>query len=164
MDGTPLIYCKTNGSHQARGRSNSSEIAQKTRETDSNLLCSTSKLSASNASARGSAKKLLAGANGEKKRNFAKTIELQISLKEHDLQRDKRFSGTAKYVDDSLRFGTRVNLVTQAPPQCPPSSRVHLHSSRCSRYRSCQAGSNLNTRLSMVLKGASLNATHWPNF
>jgi len=47
---------------------------------------------------RGSIKELLAEANGEKKRNFVETIELQIGLKNYDPQRDKRFSGTVKYV------------------------------------------------------------------
>ena len=55
-----------------------------------------SKLSVS--SVRGSIKELLADANGEKKRNFVETIELQIGLKNYDPQRDKRFSGTVKYV------------------------------------------------------------------
>ena len=49
-------------------------------------------------SVRGSIKELLAEANGEKKRNFVETIELQIGLKNYDPQRDKRFSGTVKYV------------------------------------------------------------------
>jgi large subunit ribosomal protein L10Ae len=47
---------------------------------------------------RGSIKELLAESNGEKKRNFVETIELQIGLKNYDPQRDKRFSGTVKYV------------------------------------------------------------------
>lgn len=47
---------------------------------------------------RGSIKELLADANGEKKRNFVETIELQIGLKNYDPQRDKRFSGTVKCV------------------------------------------------------------------
>lgn len=47
---------------------------------------------------RVSVKELLAEANGEKKRNFVETIELQIGLKNYDPQRDKRFSGTVKYV------------------------------------------------------------------
>ncbi|RXW17490.1 hypothetical protein EST38_g8367 [Candolleomyces aberdarensis] len=55
---------------------------------------SSSKLSVS--SVRGSVKELLAEANGEKKRNFVETIELQIGLKNYDPQRDKRFSGTVK--------------------------------------------------------------------
>ncbi|THH11800.1 hypothetical protein EW145_g421 [Phellinidium pouzarii] len=48
------------------------------------------------ASVRGSVKELLAEANGEKRRNFVETIELQIGLKNYDPQRDKRFSGTVK--------------------------------------------------------------------
>jgi len=55
---------------------------------------SSSKLSV--ASVRGSIKDLLAEANGEKKRKFVETIELQIGLKNYDPQRDKRFSGTVK--------------------------------------------------------------------
>lgn len=56
-----------------------------------------SKLSVS--SVRGSIKDLLNEANtGEKRRNFVETIELQIGLKNYDPQRDKRFSGTVKYV------------------------------------------------------------------
>ena len=48
------------------------------------------------ASVRGSVKELLADANGEKRRNFVETVELQIGLKNYDPQRDKRFSGTIK--------------------------------------------------------------------
>lgn len=33
----------------------------------------------------------------EKKRKFTETVELQISLKNYDPQKDKRFSGTVKY-------------------------------------------------------------------
>jgi large subunit ribosomal protein L10Ae len=47
---------------------------------------------------RGSVKELLAESNGEKRRNFVETIELQIGLKNYDTQKDKRFSGTVKYV------------------------------------------------------------------
>src|ERR1700712_3615793 len=57
-----------------------------------------SKLSVS--SVRGSIKDMLNEANnGEKRRNFVETIELQIGLKNYDPQRDKRFSGTVKCVD-----------------------------------------------------------------
>ena len=49
-------------------------------------------------SVRGSIKELLAESNGEKKRNFVETVELQIGLKNYDPQRDKRFSGTVKCV------------------------------------------------------------------
>jgi len=55
---------------------------------------SSSKLSV--ASVRGSIKGLLEEANGESKRNFVETVELQIGLKNYDPQRDKRFSGTVK--------------------------------------------------------------------
>lgn len=34
----------------------------------------------------------------EKKRKFLETVELQIGLKNYDPQKDKRFSGTVKYV------------------------------------------------------------------
>ena len=47
-------------------------------------------------SVRGSVREMLADANGEKKRNFVETVELQIGLKNYDPQRDKRFSGTVK--------------------------------------------------------------------
>ena len=33
-----------------------------------------------------------------KKRNFTETVDLQIGLKNYDPQKDKRFSGTVKYV------------------------------------------------------------------
>ena len=39
----------------------------------------------------------------EKKRNFLETIELQITLKNYDPQKDKRFSGTVKY-ESTLDF------------------------------------------------------------
>ena len=55
-------------------------------------------------SVRGSIRELLAAANGEEKRKFVETIELQIGLKNYDPQRDKRFSGTVKYVS-SIVFG-----------------------------------------------------------
>jgi large subunit ribosomal protein L10Ae len=58
--------------------------------------CVHSKLSVS--SVRGSIKELLAESTGEKRRNFVETIELQIGLKNYDPQRDKRFSGTVKWV------------------------------------------------------------------
>ena len=50
------------------------------------------------ASVRGSIRELLATANGDEKRKFVETIELQIGLKNYDPQRDKRFSGTVKSV------------------------------------------------------------------
>jgi len=53
-----------------------------------------SKLSVS--SVRGSVKELLESVNGENKRKFVETVELQIGLKNYDPQRDKRFSGTVK--------------------------------------------------------------------
>ena len=34
----------------------------------------------------------------KKKRKFRETVELQIGLKNYDPQKDKRFSGTVKYV------------------------------------------------------------------
>lgn len=34
----------------------------------------------------------------DKKRNFLETVEIQIGLKNYDPQKDKRFSGTVKYV------------------------------------------------------------------
>ncbi|KAJ2328658.1 60S ribosomal protein L10A, partial [Coemansia sp. RSA 2702] len=39
---------------------------------------------------------ILAASNGEQKRKFVETVELQIGLKNYDPQRDKRFSGTIK--------------------------------------------------------------------
>jgi len=35
----------------------------------------------------------------EKKRKFTETVDLQIGLKNYDPQKDKRFSGTVKYVN-----------------------------------------------------------------
>ena len=35
----------------------------------------------------------------DKKRKFVETVDLQIGLKNYDPQKDKRFSGTVKYVD-----------------------------------------------------------------
>ena len=66
------------------------------------LLSMSSKLSIS--TVRSSIKELLADANGEKKRNFVETIELQIGLKNYDPQRDKRFSGTVKFATFLLFF------------------------------------------------------------
>merc|ERR1712228_414567 len=39
---------------------------------------------------------ILKSSQGEKKRNFLETVELQISLKNYDPQKDKRFSGSVK--------------------------------------------------------------------
>lgn len=57
-------------------------------------------------SVRGSVKELLAASNGEQKRKFVETVELQIGLKNYDPQRDKRFSGTVKsaHLRNTLRF------------------------------------------------------------
>ena len=49
-------------------------------------------------SVRGSVRDLLAESQGDKRRNFVETVELQIGLKNYDPQRDKRFSGTVKCV------------------------------------------------------------------
>jgi large subunit ribosomal protein L10Ae len=51
---------------------------------------------------RGSIKELLAESTGEKHRKFVETVELQIGLKNYDPQRDKRFSGTVKFVCTNL--------------------------------------------------------------
>ena len=37
-----------------------------------------------------------------KKRKFVETIDLQIGLKNYDPQKDKRFSGTVKYVSPQM--------------------------------------------------------------
>lgn len=37
-------------------------------------------------------------ASKAKQRNFLESVELQIGLKNYDPQKDKRFSGTVKYV------------------------------------------------------------------
>jgi large subunit ribosomal protein L10Ae len=57
------------------------------------------------ASVRGSIKELLADSTGERKRKFVETVELQIGLKNYDPQRDKRFSGTVKYVLVRMSLG-----------------------------------------------------------
>ena len=41
---------------------------------------------------------VLKHAKETKKRKFVETIDLQIGLKNYDPQKDKRFSGTVKYV------------------------------------------------------------------
>lgn len=38
----------------------------------------------------------------DKKRKFTETVELQISLKNYDPQKDKRFAGTVKYEEKLL--------------------------------------------------------------
>jgi large subunit ribosomal protein L10Ae len=67
------------------------------------------------ASVRGQVKEILAEANGEKKRNFIETIELQIGLKNYDPQRDKRFSGTVKYVQKTNTIFTVIDYVARLP-------------------------------------------------
>ena len=78
-----------------------------------------SKLSVS--SVRGSIKELLAESNGEKKRNFVETVELQIGLKNYDPQRDKRFSGTVKCV-----LSSHFSPSTTDRPIAPPRSRARV--------------------------------------
>ena len=73
-------------------------------------------------SVRGSIKELLSDANGEKRRNFVETIELQIGLKNYDPQRDKRFSGTVKSVHPSTVIGVStayISLVRLGSPTSP---------------------------------------------
>jgi ribosomal protein L1 len=41
-----------------------------------------------------------------KKRKFTETIDLQIGLKNYDPQKDKRFSGTVKYVLPQFTWGS----------------------------------------------------------
>ena len=45
---------------------------------------------------RQNVQQLLDYSQNEKKRNFLETVELQIGLKNYDVQRDKRFSGTIR--------------------------------------------------------------------
>jgi large subunit ribosomal protein L10Ae len=40
----------------------------------------------------------------DKKRKFTETVELQISLKNYDPQKDKRFAGTVKYEENPFLF------------------------------------------------------------
>ena len=92
-------------------------------------------------SVRGSVRELLADANGEKKRNFVETVELQIGLKNYDPQRDKRFSGTVKCVPPFAfvllpQYSFRNHAQT---PSRPPPAHVHLHSRGCRRHRPRQA-------------------------
>lgn len=39
------------------------------------------------------------------KKKFLETVDLQIGLKNYDPQKDKRFSGTVKYVNLLTRYG-----------------------------------------------------------
>ena len=57
-------------------------------------------------------------AAAEKKRKFNETVDLQIGLKNYDPQKDKRFSGTVKYVY------LRTNLRKLSRKQGGPSPRV----------------------------------------
>ena len=85
-------------------------------------------------SVRASIKELLAQSQ-EKQRKFVETIELQIGLKNYDPQRDKRFSGTVKYVP-SLNFQyisyrlvtdySRVIELCKQIAQYPPAEDVDL--------------------------------------
>ena len=43
-----------------------------------------------------------------KKRKFVETIDLQIGLKNYDPQKDKRFSGTVKYVLPQKNGGAKL--------------------------------------------------------
>ena len=47
---------------------------------------------------------VLKHAKETKKRKFMETIDLQIGLKNYDPQKDKRFSGTVKYVSVFLKI------------------------------------------------------------
>ena len=57
-------------------------------------------------------------ASAEKKRKFNETVDLQIGLKNYDPQKDKRFSGTVKYVN------LRTNLRKLSRKQGGPQPRV----------------------------------------
>jgi ribosomal protein L1 len=50
----------------------------------------------------------------DKQRKFLETVDLQIGLKNYDPQKDKRFSGTVKYVEASPLAPTLV-LAKGAP-------------------------------------------------
>jgi large subunit ribosomal protein L10Ae len=79
-------------------------------------------------SVRGSIKELLADANGEKRRNFVETVELQIGLKNYDPQRDKRFSGTVKWVSSGAALGSFGVLTAAQAAQRASPAHVHLYS------------------------------------
>ena len=80
------------------------------------------------ASVRGSVKELLADANGEKRRNFVETVELQIGLKNYDPQRDKRFSGTVKCVYSDWAYAYKAVNMSCPGSRMSPAAHVHLHS------------------------------------
>ena len=80
---------------------------------------------------RASIKELLAQSQ-EKQRKFVETIELQIGLKNYDPQRDKRFSGTVKYVPTLnsqyiliIDYARVIELCKQIA-QYPPAEDVDL--------------------------------------
>ena len=50
----------------------------------------------------------------EKQRKFTETVDLQIGLKNYDPQKDKRFSGTVKYVID-LKISVLRELLWGGP-------------------------------------------------
>ncbi len=52
-----------------------------------------------------------------KQRKFPETIDLQIGLKNYDPQKDKRFSGTVKYVPQQTRWGSRQCFVDGPSPR-----------------------------------------------
>lgn len=47
----------------------------------------------------------------KKKRKFLETVEIQIGLKNYDPQKDKRFSGTVKYVLPVLQVLLRLSIL-----------------------------------------------------
>ena len=52
--------------------------------------------------------------SADKKRKFVETVDLQIGLKNYDPQKDKRFSGTVKYVID-LKISVLRELLWGGP-------------------------------------------------
>ena len=54
---------------------------------------------------------VLKHAKETKKRKFVETIDLQIGLKNYDPQKDKRFSGTVKYVSPLVDLARGSPLV-----------------------------------------------------
>ncbi len=52
----------------------------------------------------------------DKQRKFLETVDLQIGLKNYDPQKDKRFSGTVKYVVSSPLAPTLVPAKGAPPP------------------------------------------------
>merc|ERR1712029_886555 len=97
--------------------------------------------------------------SAEKKRNFKETVELQITLKNYDPQKDKRFSGTVK-LPNVPRPNQKICIIGDAAhnDEAEAKSIPHMSAddlSSSTRTRNLSKSSPRNTMLSLLLSLSS---------